>query len=48
MEFADYKSAFVPSNCLTSAGAYYGVDSNIGFNHQEAILGTGGIAFRWK
>ncbi len=29
-------------------GAYYGVDSNIDFYNQEAILGMGGIAFRWK
>jgi hypothetical protein len=29
-------------------GAYYAVDSNIDFYNQEAILGMGGIAFRWK
>jgi len=29
-------------------GAYYGVDSNIDFYNQEAILGMGGVAFRWK
>jgi Protein of unknown function (DUF2860) len=29
-------------------GAYYTVDSNIDFYNQEAILGMGGIAFRWK
>jgi hypothetical protein len=29
-------------------GAYYGVDSNIDFYNQEAVLGMGGIAFRWK
>lgn len=29
-------------------GAYYGVDSNIDFYNQEAMLGMGGVAFRWK
>ena len=29
-------------------GAYYAVDSNIDFYNQEAILGLGGVAFRWK
>lgn len=29
-------------------GAYFAVDSNIDFYNQEAILGMGGIAFRWK
>jgi len=29
-------------------GAYYAVDSNIDFYNQEAILGMGGVAFRWK
>jgi hypothetical protein len=29
-------------------GAYYSVDSNIDFYNQEAILGMGGVAFRWK
>jgi hypothetical protein len=29
-------------------GAYFGVDSNIDFYNQQAILGLGGIAFRWK
>jgi hypothetical protein len=29
-------------------GAYYAVDSNIDFYNQEAVLGMGGIAFRWK
>jgi opacity protein-like surface antigen len=29
-------------------GAYYAIDSNIDFYNQEAILGMGGIAFRWK
>lgn len=29
-------------------GAYYQVDSNIDFYNQEAMLGMGGIAFRWK
>jgi hypothetical protein len=29
-------------------GAYYAVDSNIDFYNQEAVLGLGGIAFRWK
>ena len=31
-----------------ATGAYYGVDSNIDFYNQEAILGMGGVAFRWK
>jgi hypothetical protein len=29
-------------------GAYFGVDSNIDFYNQEAILGMAGISFRWK
>jgi len=29
-------------------GAYYAIDSNIDFYDQEALLGMGGIAFRWK
>jgi hypothetical protein len=29
-------------------GAYFAVDSNIDFYNQEALLGMGGIAFRWK
>jgi hypothetical protein len=29
-------------------GAYFSVDSNIDFYNQEAVLGMGGIAFRWK
>ncbi len=29
-------------------GAYFGVESNIDFYNQEAILGMGGVAFRWK
>jgi hypothetical protein len=29
-------------------GAYYAIDSNIDFYSQEAILGMGGVAFRWK
>jgi hypothetical protein len=29
-------------------GAYFAVDSNIDFYNQEAILGMGGVAFRWK
>ena len=29
-------------------GAYTAVDSNIDFYNQEAVLGMGGIAFRWK
>jgi hypothetical protein len=29
-------------------GAYYAIDSNIDFYNQEAILGMGGVAFRWK
>jgi hypothetical protein len=29
-------------------GAYTAVDSNIDFYNQEAILGMGGVAFRWK
>jgi hypothetical protein len=29
-------------------GAYFGVDSNIDFYNQEAILGMGGVSFRWK
>jgi hypothetical protein len=46
--FADKKSVFLHSICRISAGACYGVDSYIGFYHQEAILGTDGIAFHWK
>jgi hypothetical protein len=29
-------------------GAYFAVDSNIDFYNQEAMLGMGGISFRWK
>ena len=29
-------------------GGYYAVDSNIDFYNQEAVLGLGGVAFRWK
>lgn len=29
-------------------GAYFGVDSKIDFYDQEAMLGMGGISFRWK
>lgn len=29
-------------------GAYFAVDSNIGFYNQEAVLGLAGVAFRWK
>ncbi len=31
-----------------ATGAYYAVDSNIDFYNQEAILGMGGVVFRWK
>jgi len=29
-------------------GAYTAVDSNIDFYNQEAVLGMGGVAFRWN
>jgi hypothetical protein len=29
-------------------GAYFGVNSNIDFYNQEAVLGLAGVAFRWK
>jgi hypothetical protein len=29
-------------------GAYFAVDSNIDFYNQDAMLGMGGVAFRWK
>ena len=29
-------------------GAYFVIDSNIDFYNQEALLGMGGVAFRWK
>lgn len=31
-----------------ATGAYFGVDSNIDFYNQEAVLGLAGVAFRWK
>jgi hypothetical protein len=29
-------------------GAYSVTDANIDFYNQEALLGMGGVAFRWK